>query len=144
MPYFVKINSGEEMGPYEESALRDWLSSGVMPRDTPTRQENEAIARPACEVFPGIAPSLRFDPEPEVMASPYTSRDEPMLESGNFALGFILATICALPALCLIVWASPHIGPKTYRGMWWGVAMPLFTGAMGVAMYVIKYIVSGE
>jgi len=142
--YFVRIESGEEMGPYEEMALREWLANGVMPRNTPTRTAEEAITRPACEVFPGVAPSLQFDPGPEVISSPYATREEPMFESGNFFLGFLLSTICSLPALALIVWASPSIGPKTYRGMWWGLALPFFGALMALATIATQTVVSGK
>ncbi len=144
MRYFVTLDSGEVKGPYEEIVLRDWLANGVMPRNTPTRDENEAICRPACEVFPGVAPSLQFVPEPAVLPSPYTYRDEPRLETGSFTLGFLLATICSLPALVVIVWNSPNIGPKTYRGMWWGLAMPFFCLVTTVVMIATRHIVSGK
>lgn len=144
MRYFVELNSGEVKGPYEENILRDWLARGVMPRDTLTQEENEGIARPACEVFPGIAPSLQFTPEPESLPSAHTFHDEAMLETGSFTLGFFLATICSLPALCIIVWNSPNIGQKTYRGMWWGLAMPLFGLVTAVVMMATRAVVAGK
>jgi len=81
---FVRIESGEEMGPYEETVVREWLANGVMPRDTPIRALEQAIALPACQVFPGIAPSLQFDPGPEVSDSPYFLREEPTLDPGKW------------------------------------------------------------
>ncbi|MDC3981500.1 hypothetical protein KEG57_13385 [Polyangium jinanense] len=56
MRYYVTIQSGEEKGPYEENEVRAWLAAGTMPRTAPTRAEQEALARPAWEVFPGVAP----------------------------------------------------------------------------------------
>lgn len=123
--------------------VREWLANGVMPRNTPIRAA-AANALPACEVFLGFAPSLQFDPGPEVIGSPNAPREEPMLESGNCAWGFILSTVCSLPALALIVWASQHIGPKTVRGMWWGLATPLFAAIMGVVMFATRAIVTGK
>jgi hypothetical protein len=134
MRYFVTIQSGKEMGPYEETDVRQWLAAGTMPRDAPTRAEYEPVAQPACIVFPGVAPSLSVNLPPEPI-EPYRAYrlEEPVLQPGSYLWGFFAAL--AFPLLSLVyLLTADHVKPRTERGIMHGHILPLIGGVFAVIL----------
>lgn len=137
MRYFVTIESGKELGPYEEAEVLQWLAAGTMPRNAPTRAEHETVAQPACVVFPGVAPSISVDLPPEIIDQQFTYRlEDPELHPGSYLWGFAAALSFPLLSLMYLV-AATHVKPQTKRGILHGHIVPLIAGFFCGLIFVV-------
>ena len=144
MRYYVTIQTGEEKGPYEENEVRAWLAAGTMPRTAPTRAEHEAVARPAWEMFPGVAPSLQLAGDAGALDLQALVAEDNALRPGSFWMGFLFAGFCNVAAILYLVFGT-DIAPETRRGVKWGllvdcVILPL----IALFLWSMKLIVTGK